>query len=421
MEKIKNKKGKFWILNKKDSFEGELIYINNRVYLHILDYLDELDFKEAKIIKGTVENMQITLYQCHLIYYEYIIFRFLFKNHTDKNLFFKEIEVKFYNLENWILKSDIEQKESDNIKISANKKEYTTDKFKLTLLLNKNSHETINTFNVSNNFKIKIEYFEKIHFDDIMKDLNIINNFLNICMYKQTNIQSLKLENAISVFNPNFNNEIDNLNFYNIFIPFNLISKNFGEVLSKWFEINDMYKNTIYLYLMNISYKTNAETMFLTYSQALEAFIRKNNNFDKFYMNFEDYENIKDNFYNAMNNMNLDKDHRQSLKSRIDYGNEYSLRKRLKMLISYLEGYNFIEMINEKYNGKFIKCVVDTRNYYTHYGDEAKYKTSGKELVSLSYDMKLLLELCLLHELNLPKELINSCLSKKTNNRLLLQ
>lgn len=165
---------------------------------------------------------------------------------------------------------------------------------------------------------------------------------------------------------------------------------------------------------MNISYKTG-ETMFLTYSQALEAFIRKNDNFDKFYMSFDEYDRIKDEFYDCMGNMKLDRDYRRSLKSRIKYGNEYSLRKRLKMLINYLGEYELINVLNDKYHGKFINYVVDTRNYYTHYGDIGQYKTSGGELLLLTCDLKLLLELCLLHELKLSSDLINLILSKKIN------
>lgn len=420
MKEIINKKGKFWISNKKNSFNGEITYENNQFYLNPEDTFKEFEYNNIKIIKGIIENIPITLYKCHLIDEEYFMFKFLFKNHANTNLFFRDIEVKFNNMENLIRKSVVTQKNQNTIKILADKEEYQLDNFKLTLFFNKHVNRTINTFNVTNDFKIKIEYLNEIKFDKILEELNIISNFLSICMYKQSNIQSLKLENSITVFNQFFNDNVDTLDFYNAFIDYDLISGQFGDILGKWFEIYDIFKNTIYLYLMNISYKTNAETMFLTYSQSLEAFIRKNNNFKKFYMNFKDYDDIKDKFYEVMRDMDLESNHRQSLKSRIKYGNEYSLRKRLKILIDYLEGYDFIENINEKYGGKFINYVVDTRNYYTHYGDEGEYKTSGGELLLLAYDLKLLLELCLLHELNLSKELINLCLSKKMNNVILL-
>ena len=420
MKEIINKKGKFWISNKENSFNGKITYENNQFYLNPQDNFKEFEYDKIEIIKGIVENIPLTLYKCNLIDNEYIIFKFLFKNHTDETLFFKSIEVKFNNMENWIRKSVVTQRNRNNINILADKEEYMLDDFKLTLLFNKHINKTINTFNVTNDFKIKIEYFDEIQFDKLLEELNIISNFLSICMYKQTNIQSLKLENTIIVFNQFFNDDTDTLNFYNILINYDLISERFGEILGKWFEINDIFKNTIYLYLMNISYKTNAETMFLTYTQSLEAFIRKNNNFKKFYMDFEDYEEIKEKFYNFMGDMDLKSDHRQSLKSKIKYGNEYSLRKRLKILMNYLKSYDFIGNLNEKYGGKFINYIVDTRNYYTHYGDEGEYKTSGGELLLLAYDLKLLLELCLLHELDLSKELINLCLSKKINNIRLL-
>ena len=60
----------------------------------------------------------------------------------------------------------------------------------------------------------------------------------------------------------------------------------------------------------------------------------------------------------------IGKDHRTSLKSRLKYGHEYSLRKRLTELLDRLSSDSRL-LIADDTSG-FIGKVIDTRNHLTH-------------------------------------------------------
>ena len=61
----------------------------------------------------------------------------------------------------------------------------------------------------------------------------------------------------------------------------------------------------------------------------------------------------------------IESDHRQSLKSRLRYGNEFSLRKRLHALFDRIP--NDVAARIAGNVPRFVSKVVNTRNYFTHY------------------------------------------------------
>ena len=90
------------------------------------------------------------------------------------------------------------------------------------------------------------------------------------------------------------------------------------------------------------------------------------------------------------------------MKSRIRYGNEFSLRTRLRGIF---ESDKYQEIISEFIENKdaFIGAVVDTRNYLTHYEGEEK-AAIGEEIDPFIQKLKILLEICLLTELGFSSE-----------------
>ena len=430
MRDIINKLGKFYINDSDIDFKGKIKSNGKIFYLESENLMQKIKIKSCDLIFGEIGGTFITLYKCHLYNKTYkliFIIEYIFKDFKNENLTFNVVDVKFNNLEEWMEIPVVEQKTDEKITINfpSKLKSYELNKFTLRLFCNKKIHGSLNRYEITNDFKIRLEYPKKITFDELLNDINLIKNFLSLCMYNQTEIQKLTLisedktgnEQEINVYSKFFKQTNIPLNFHSILLHYSELEEEFVKIFNRWFEIYDIFENTIYLYFMTISYKTNAETLFLTYTQSLEAFIRKNNNFNKFYMDKSDYENIKQEFGEFLDKLNLnDSSHEQSLKNRIKYGNEYSFRKRLNVLINYLNEYEVINNLNDEYNGNFVKTIVDTRNYYTHYGDEFTFTKSGRDLLFLAYDLKLIIELCILHELKLPKELINKKLSNKLYN-----
>ena len=89
----------------------------------------------------------------------------------------------------------------------------------------------------------------------------------------------------------------------------------------------------------------------------------------------------------------------ESLKNRLWYGNEYSLRTRLSELLDVCG--NIVPQLlgNRRI---FINKTVNTRNYLTHY-DQDLYKRAarGAELLSLTKKLRVLLEVCLITQTGL--------------------
>ncbi len=178
------------------------------------------------------------------------------------------------------------------------------------------------------------------------------------------------------------------------------ISGRFESFLRKWFEkvdllepIYDLYFGTLYNPCMYLKHR------FLSLIQAIESFHQRI--YGGEYLLDENYKKVYDTLVNAIPN-GVKTDFKEILENKLKYGNELSLRKRLKEIFDkYQEILNvFIENKNT-----FIEKVVDTRNYQTHHDKDLKERyASGKELYNLTQKLKILLEICLLIELGFSSE-----------------
>ena len=97
--------------------------------------------------------------------------------------------------------------------------------------------------------------------------------------------------------------------------------------------------------------------------QAMEGFHR--GLLEGTYMSAADYEAVKTTLDDALPR-SLAPDHKDALRSRIRYGNEISLRKRLDTLASRLSGP--IRLVIFGSAGNIPRQWIDTRNYYTRTG-----------------------------------------------------
>jgi hypothetical protein len=150
--------------------------------------------------------------------------------------------------------------------------------------------------------------------------------------------------------------------------------------------------------------------------QALESFHRVTKGGK--YLNNDDWKPFRTTLSNAIS-AELDSGHRESLKSRIKYGNEYSLRKRIGELL---------ESLNEKTlsrlsptNKYFTGVIVDTRNYLTHYDDELKdVALKDADLYWANQRLRIFISLLLLKEIGVPEELILNSMVENNKVRQIL-
>lgn len=149
------------------------------------------------------------------------------------------------------------------------------------------------------------------------------------------------------------------------------------------------------------------ENIFLSLAQALEIYHRRI--YGGKYQEDDQYHNGL--YLTLVNAIPAGTEHafRESLKGRLRYENEYSLKSRLKdMLTRYADVYP-IEL-GKKEVVALAKDISDTRNALTHYSTE--HRPDSSHIEELAEKMKLLLQVCLLRELGFDSNLIKERLNR---------
>lgn len=195
---------------------------------------------------------------------------------------------------------------------------------------------------------------------------------------------------------------------FDMLFTFKDISDRFEVFLRNWFEKADLLEPVYNLHFGTLyNPRMYLEQRFLSLIQAIESFHQRIHGGE--YLSVKEYEPVYDALVRAIPDWVKD-DFRESLKNKLKYGNEFSLRKRLKEIFDkYHEILNgFIENKNA-----FIEKVVDTRNYQTHHDEDLKERAaSGSDLYHLTQKQKLLLEICLLTELGFSSTEIKGLFSR---------
>jgi hypothetical protein len=138
----------------------------------------------------------------------------------------------------------------------------------------------------------------------------------------------------------------------------------------------------------------------LNYAQALEALHRRVVGGQ--YMSDEEYQSIFNTLAEKIPE-SINRSHKQSLTSRLKYGNEFSQRKRIKELLDQVWEGCLNQFISDK--NCFIERVINTRNYLIHYDENSASNAAvGTEIFYLAEKLKILLLVHLLIQIGIPKE-----------------
>ena len=116
----------------------------------------------------------------------------------------------------------------------------------------------------------------------------------------------------------------------------------------------------------------------------------------------------------------INREYRDSLKGKISFAHEYSLRKRLRDLIrrvpETIKGEIFGDA-NEA-EGRFVEKVVATRNYLTHYTKELEsVAVTGEKLYWFYVKLRIMSETMFLREMGIPPKRIERFLMKNDGYR----
>lgn len=180
--------------------------------------------------------------------------------------------------------------------------------------------------------------------------------------------------------------------FHQMLFCFSDIADDPAPYFTRWLQEADRLKMIRSLYFSAVYGQDFVQGRFLALTQALEAFHRRYRG-GKYMPEAEFASIVAPPLYAAIPK-GLDSSHVQSLKNRIKYGYEHSLRKRLADLFT--EHSLALEVVMPDAH-RLLPRIVAQRNTFTHFPEALDASESeGEEFVGFNGILQLLLELCFL-------------------------
>ncbi len=169
-------------------------------------------------------------------------------------------------------------------------------------------------------------------------------------------------------------------------LPYDSVKVQFAEMVDRWFARSAQGALASNVYFgSQLLVSPTVDVKFLAVVQALESYHRSVGT--GVYMDQEEFDKA---IQQATLPDAFQGDHRQSLKNRLKYGNEHSLRKRLTDMLGRLP-----DAVRMRVAGdvpRFVHKVVHTRNYLTHYDHDAQqHAYEGGNLFVASERLRVLL------------------------------
>ena len=400
--------GKWWLPElDSEKKQGKLFY--NPIgpsKLHLQDsFYSSMDSPQALIIHGQLNDGQF----CTLIEtYSTNITSYFGSGETSSQIIFNKayigsdllsspdpmcesLTVGYSYLDSWLNKSPIEE---TRISMSEGSIKYkklndiviklTNLKTKLTIFTNPISHTDGNSVSLTIDSKIFIRPRKKQKlswFLDISYKLRIM---LTLLVGRPVSISNLYLtlgkkryvENGKIRFigfpgsfifsqSGQINSKDETIYPWDMAFPFTEIEDSIDKIFNNWFNKSESIQSVYDLFfIISIGSKLPIDFKFITLLQSIEAYSRYRGQNE--YLSRDEYAPFFDTMCSSIPDEILN-DHREALKARLRYGNQFSLRKRLNILLGGLD----LRILNqlEISKSEFIGKVVDTRNYLTHRDD----------------------------------------------------
>ena len=177
---------------------------------------------------------------------------------------------------------------------------------------------------------------------------------------------------------------------HDMIFTYKAMSHHADKFFNKWLAAYETLSPAMSLYF---SVKTNAhqyiDGKFLALAQGLETYHRRTS--DKTLMETSQYEDVTKKIIKE-----CPKEHQDWLSQRLMYGNELSLRKRLKAIAEPFKNYLGSNAEREK----LLRLILTTRNYLTHYSIELEEEAAKeRDLWAICQKMEALFSLHLLAEI----------------------
>jgi len=410
----------------------------------------EKDFLlQPTIILGkTIDGKSITLYRCIQIkltqhfpglavslFYVYFVFIGCHFN-KEEDIIFKCISIEYSNLDDWSHVSGFKEKrETDRngctkryelIYESPPSIEARIDKYRISINFDLDYHSKIfREYHLEQKIFIKITSDISTHFNNYISEITShIQNFLSLAIGRAIYPNKIignsdaiitRLNENKIVFKPiyifynlgQFAKLPVRINVLEVLFFYEDIIDNFELYLNNWVKkagylqpVYDLYFGTLYNPLMSLNHQ------FLNLAQALESYHRRM--YDGKYVSDDDYKRQYQCFLNAIHK-EIKSDFKDSLKIKLKYLNEFSLKKRIKEILRKFGSLTKLVLGGDK---SLISDITNTRNFLIHYDKDIETKAKkGQELYWLVQKMRFLLEICLMFELGMSGKLIKKLIT----------
>ncbi|WP_259741222.1 HEPN domain-containing protein [Pseudomonas fluorescens] len=188
-------------------------------------------------------------------------------------------------------------------------------------------------------------------------------------------------------------------NWHEMLFNFRAIADDAEEVFNKWL---DAYEDLFPALNLYFSTKAGAQKYldgkFLALAQGLETYHRRTST--ETLMKQEIFDTLVDEIIKG-----CPVDHVEWLKGRLVHGNEINLGKRLKKIIEPFKKH----LGSASDRSKFLRKIVDTRNYLTHYSEDLKDKAAkGMEMWAICQRMEVVFNLHFLKVIGFTEDKIDS-------------
>lgn len=356
-------------------------------------------FQQPNIILGlTSDGKKVTLYECYesksslsmpgFLKTSFIVSVVFLGHHFERkeNIVFDSLSLNYSHLDEWVGISGFQQKLDTNseghlsrLEISYSypqKVEAQLKDFTISVDYQFAMSGALSEFKLKQTTFLKIETPEPTHFGDYMDTCYHVQNFLSLAVGRAVYPLSIKAKtkgcqttlsdgkvmyNDIFIFYPvrGFPESAKQLSRYDMLFSFQDISADFEKCFKNWFAKSDTLKPVYDLYfgtLYNSSMYLQHE--FSSLIQAIETYHRRTH--DGKYLPDSDF---LEEIYPALINgipAKVSEGFRESLKEKLRYLNEFSLRRRLKEVVEAcgdITGF----LINN--NVEFVEDVVNSRNF----------------------------------------------------------
>lgn len=198
----------------------------------------------------------------------------------------------------------------------------------------------------------------------------------------------------------------ENIHSSMMMLPYRSLTSYLDKFLNNWFDYSDLLKPVYELFFGTYYAQLYEEFNFLSLIQAIEAYHRRIYVDKGKYLSDNDYEPLERSLINSIPTALPDgRDYpigfTDALKAKIKYGNEYSLRTRLKQLSNV---WGSLDPLLYENRDSFNHDIVCTRNYLTHYEKSPDCRVfEGDDLAYANIIIHSLFLIVLITHMGIPK------------------